>query len=154
MGKGKERREGTKQDSLQRAKWIRAMAFLCLSGFYHHTSCESNRCEPAVEPRQVFSACSVPPYAGDSGKLPASPPSASMQAGFGRVRKSTAGMGRRQHCRGVLWSRWACCAHSAHFSALSTCLIKQLHGHGFTQWLPKPSPARDTCNTWAFLSHP
>lgn len=67
------------------------MAFLCLSGFYHRTSCESNRCEPAVEPRQVFSACSVPPDAGDSGKLPASPPSAAVPGGSGRTRESTTG---------------------------------------------------------------
>lgn len=60
------------------------MAFLCLSGFYHRASCESNRCEPAVEPGQVCSACSVPPRAGDSGKLPASPPRAATRALAGR----------------------------------------------------------------------
>jgi len=66
--------------------------FFAFRGFYHRTSCESNRCEPAVEPRQVFSACSVPPDARDSGKLLASPPSATTQASFGRVKESTTGM--------------------------------------------------------------
>lgn len=61
--------------------------FFAFRGFYHRMSCESNRCEPAMEPRQVFSACSVPPDASDSGKLLASPSSATAQASFGRVKE-------------------------------------------------------------------
>lgn len=61
--------------------------FFAFRGFYHRMSCESNRCEPAMEPRQVFSACSVPPDASDSGKLLASPPNATAQASFGRVKE-------------------------------------------------------------------
>lgn len=45
-----------------------------------------------MESCQVFSACSVPPDAGDSGKLLASPPSTATQASFGSVKESTAGM--------------------------------------------------------------
>lgn len=37
-----------------------------------------------MEPGQVCSACSVPPRAGDSGKLPASPPRAATRALAGR----------------------------------------------------------------------
>lgn len=45
-----------------------------------------------MEPCQTFSACSVPPSARDSGKLLASPPSATTQASFGRVKDSNVGV--------------------------------------------------------------
>ncbi|XP_063255925.1 uncharacterized protein LOC134551872 [Prinia subflava] len=38
--------------------------FFAFRGFYHRASCESKRCEPAVEHGQVCSACSEPPVPG------------------------------------------------------------------------------------------